>query len=160
MPPKFISLVVALSSAASSADAFQAVTAGNMPPVGSAVPRILPREARGKLEVDAGWLANSFVPRKYKSPWWARNPHVSTIIGSGEVQRKFFGRGGPKVNYRRERWSTPDGDFLDVDFLEAYKLQGENQEGGAIVESAPIAILTHGLESTSSAPLTAKMALA
>lgn len=66
--------------------------------------------------------------------------------------------------YRREKWSTPDGDFIHVDFLD---VPGEQEAGGESRrsgtddnDSAPFAVLTHGLESTSVAPLTARMALA
>lgn len=70
--------------------------------------------------------------------------------------------------YRRERWSTPDGDFIHVDFLDVPGEQeadsaagGEARQSGADDDdSAPFAVLTHGLESTSTAPLTARMALA
>ncbi len=81
------------------------------------------------------------------------------------------------MEYRRERWDTPDGDFLDVDFLDTPGgkagggLGGQKQGSGSAGAGAtwagrpdsstvPFAVLTHGLESTSTAPLTAKMALA
>ncbi|CAN0531016.1 unnamed protein product, partial [Laminaria digitata] len=63
----------------------------------------------------------------------------------------------PQIVYRRERWDTPDGDFVDIDFLDTPGGGGESLNGDS---SAPFAVLTHGLESTSSAPLTARMALA
>ncbi|CAN0540693.1 unnamed protein product, partial [Ectocarpus sp. 12 AP-2014] len=62
-------------------------------------------------------VIDGFAPRKYSAPWWATNDHFSTIFGSGEIQKRF-GVKGPEVVYRRERWNTPDGDFLDVDFLD------------------------------------------
>jgi len=43
---------------------------------------------------------------------------------------------GAPPNYRRERWTTPDGDFIDVDW------QGEALE-------APLLVLFHGLEGSS-----------
>lgn len=66
---------------------------------------------------------------------------------------------------------TPDGDFIDVDFLDTPYGNGieqkKQQVGGLAAgfnqgetDSAPFAVLTHGLESTSTAPLTARMALA
>jgi uncharacterized protein len=44
---------------------------------------------------------------------------------------------GPRPVYRRERWTTPDGDFVDVDFQPAADPQ------------APWLILFHGLEGSS-----------
>jgi len=43
------------------------------------------------------------------------------------------------VRYRRERWTTPDGDFVDVDFAE-----GPHQ-----APAAPLLVLFHGLEGSS-----------
>jgi len=43
----------------------------------------------------------------------------------------------PPPAYRRERWATPDGDFIDVDFVDAPDAQ------------APQLVLLHGLEGTS-----------
>jgi predicted alpha/beta-fold hydrolase len=44
------------------------------------------------------------------------------------------------VNWRRERWTTPDQDFVDVDFCEA----------AASNSAKPLLVLFHGLEGSSS----------
>jgi len=59
-----------------------------------------------------------------------QNPHVHTIYAA------LRGRFQSKPAYRRERWDTPDGDFVDVDFLGS----GDN---------APLVVLFHGLEGSS-----------
>jgi predicted alpha/beta-fold hydrolase len=45
----------------------------------------------------------------------------------------------PRVEYRRERWSTPDADFVDVDFALPEPADA----------AAPILVLFHGLEGSS-----------
>jgi predicted alpha/beta-fold hydrolase len=45
----------------------------------------------------------------------------------------------PRPAWRRERWELPDGDFLDVDRLDASQ------------PAAPVALLCHGLEGSSTA---------
>ncbi|HET9204718.1 MAG TPA: alpha/beta fold hydrolase [Burkholderiaceae bacterium] len=42
----------------------------------------------------------------------------------------------PDVAWRRERWDAPDGDFIDVDFVDA-------------AQGAPLLVLLHGLEGSS-----------
>jgi len=44
----------------------------------------------------------------FSSPWWLPGGHLQTIVPS------LFQP--PRVPLRRERWDTPDGDFIDVDF--------------------------------------------
>ena len=44
----------------------------------------------------------------YSSPWWLPGGHLQTIYASL--------RPPPRVPLQRERWDTPDGDFIDVDF--------------------------------------------
>ena len=65
----------------------------------------------------------------YRSPWWLPGGHLQTIW---PVARK-----GPLPHYRRERWDTPDGDFIELDWLRA----GEPR--------APLVVLFHGLEGSS-----------
>ncbi len=64
----------------------------------------------------------------FQPPWKYRNAHYSTFIPY------LFGR-TPKVMYSRTRISTPDDDFLDLDFI---------KKG-----SPKLAVLCHGLEGDS-----------
>lgn len=70
----------------------------------------------------------SAVP--YRPAPWLTNPHLQTVWGR-------VGRRGPGLPpHRRERWDTPDGDFVDLVRLEAKS------------STAPTFLLLHGLEST------------
>lgn len=46
--------------------------------------------------------------RSFRSPWWLPGGHLQTIAASLLPP--------PRVALTRERWDTPDGDFVDVDF--------------------------------------------
>jgi len=69
--------------------------------------------------------------KTYLPPFWLRNGHIHTIFAS-----KFLSV--DSVPYERERWNTPDGDFIDVDLLRA-----NNQR---------VIVLGHGLEGSSDRP--------
>jgi len=66
------------------------------------------------------------VSHTYTPAWWLPGPHLRTLWG------KFFRRVEP-VPTRRERWDTPDGDFVDVVRLDAPR-------------GRPRVLLLHGLE--------------
>ena len=68
----------------------------------------------------------------YQAPWWLPGGHLQTIWPALYARRAH----GARPRYRRERWSTPDGDFIDVDWL-----QGEPRE--------TLLVLFHGLEGSS-----------
>lgn len=68
----------------------------------------------------------------YQAPHWLRGGHMQTIWPARFAPQPF-------VVYRRERWETPDGDFIDVDL--------PNPE--ASNPSAPFIVLFHGLEGDS-----------
>jgi predicted alpha/beta-fold hydrolase len=68
----------------------------------------------------------SSVPT-YRPPWWYRGKHLQTLWGP-------LLRPGRRPPLRRERVETPDGDFLDLDWL-------AGRERGA-----PLVIILHGLE--------------
>jgi len=64
----------------------------------------------------------------YEAPGWLKGPHAQTIWPLAIK--------GLRPKMRRKRWATPDGDFIDLDFLP----QQEKQ---------PLVILFHGLEGSS-----------
>lgn len=68
----------------------------------------------------------------YSAPWWLPGGHLQTIYAS------LFAP-APRVHYRRTRWETPDGDFIDLDW-------GEEPDLGA---ERPLVALFHGLEGSS-----------
>jgi len=49
----------------------------------------------------------------YVPPWWLPGGHLQTIWPA-RLSRPWT---GPPPAWRRERWTTPDDDFVDVDFL-------------------------------------------
>ena len=71
-------------------------------------------------------------PPEFIAPRWLRSAHAQTIYAS-----KFCPQ--PGVAFRRERWDTPDGDFIEVDFIDAPQA----------ARPAPWLLLFHGLEGSS-----------
>ena len=68
----------------------------------------------------------------YQAPWWLPGGHLQTIWPALVARRAR----GARPQYRRERWPTPDGDFIDVDWL-------------AGQPHAALLVLFHGLEGSS-----------
>lgn len=67
----------------------------------------------------------------FQAPAWLRNAHAQTIW---PLLRK-----GTLPAYRRQRWDTPDGDFIDVDWIDG-------------LPDKPCVVLFHGLEGSSRSP--------
>ena len=65
----------------------------------------------------------------YPAPRWLPGGHLQTIYPA-----KFIAK--PTVAYRRERWDTPDDDFIDLDFVDGKM-------------SLPFIVMFHGLEGSS-----------
>lgn len=65
-----------------------------------------------------------------QAPAWLPGGHLQTIWAA----RVARAEDGPPVAWRRERWNTPDADFVDVDWVDAPK------------PDAPTVVLFHGLE--------------
>ena len=73
----------------------------------------------------------------YRAPWWLPGGNAQTIY-SAKLARRYD---GAKPRWVRERWATPDGDFVDVDW---------RFDDVALPDDAPLLILFHGLEGSSS----------
>ena len=71
---------------------------------------------------------------RYTAPLWLPGGHSQTIWPA-LFARRFD---GPAPRFRRERWTTPDADFIDVDWLD-----------GPISKGQPLLVLFHGLEGSS-----------
>jgi predicted alpha/beta-fold hydrolase len=72
----------------------------------------------------------------YRAPWWLPGGHLQTLYSAlGPA---------PRVAWRRERWDTPDGDFIELD------------RAGA--DHGPMLVLFHGLEGGSSSHYARKIA--
>lgn len=65
----------------------------------------------------------------YQAPWWLPGGHLQTLYAALAP--------APRIAWRRERWDTPDGDFIDLDWI--------GNEG-------PLIAIFHGLEGSSSSP--------
>lgn len=74
----------------------------------------------------------------YRAPWWLPGGHLQTIAP--------VLAGAPRVAWRRERWDTPDGDFVDVD-------RAGDGDG-------PLVALFHGLEGGSGSHYSRRLATA
>lgn len=72
---------------------------------------------------------------KYIAPAWLPGGNLQTIWPALYSHRVF----GPHPHYTRERWATPDADFVDVDWLVRL----------ADTPSKTLLVLFHGLEGSS-----------
>ncbi|MFT5644407.1 MAG: putative alpha/beta-fold hydrolase [Janthinobacterium sp.] len=74
-------------------------------------------------------MINPEASMNYDAPFWLPSGHLQTIYPALCIAR-------PDVAFRRERWDAPDGDFIDVDFVDGKPGQ-------------PLLVLFHGLEGSS-----------
>lgn len=77
--------------------------------------------------------------KPYVAPWWLPGGHLQTLYAVPFARRA-------RVSYRRERWDTPDADFVDLDWLtsDAAPQRSEGRD-----EETPLVVLFHGLEGCS-----------
>jgi uncharacterized protein len=101
----------------------------------------------------------------YRAPWWLPGGNLQTIWAALGARRVF----GSQPKFRRERWVAPDGDFVDVDWMEnraptlvtactALPPAGAGLAGGgpaqrpagrSAADEQPLLVLFHGLEGSS-----------
>lgn len=108
----------------------------------------------------SGYKPDSLPP----SPVWLRGcgrlgGHVQTIWTALYAQTY---QGTPPI-YRRERWTTPDYDFIDVDWLDTPQLQPSPlapfpASTSKSLTHLPLMVLFHGLEGSSQSPYALAMA--
>jgi predicted alpha/beta-fold hydrolase len=79
----------------------------------------------------------------YQAPVWLPGGHLQTLYPPLFARR-------PRVAYRRERWDTPDGDFIDLDWLDEPSAVSGQQSARPEVLLMPLVALFHGLEGSSS----------
>lgn len=83
-------------------------------------------------------------PWDYHAPVWVPGGHAQTIAAALWA-RRFW---GDAPLWARERWTTPDGDFVDVDRLHATGEHPTSLNGG-MPTPRPLLVLFHGLEGSS-----------
>jgi len=95
----------------------------------------------------------------YAAPWWLPGGNLQTIWAALRSQR-FLGQ---QPVFRRERWTAPDHDFVDVDWSVQTEtdtqqsspsagIPGQDQDERSAVKSAgtkPLLVVFHGLEGSS-----------
>jgi uncharacterized protein len=70
----------------------------------------------------------------FDAPWWLPGGNLQTLWAALLARR----HDGPAPRFRRERWTTPDHDFVDVDHADH-----------PVADGAPLLVLFHGLEGSS-----------
>jgi predicted alpha/beta-fold hydrolase len=79
-------------------------------------------------------------------PFWLRNRHLQTVW-------PVLVAAAPPVRYRRERWTTPDGDFIDLDWAVSIPSPvpglAPGRGPGIPPADGPLVALFHGLEGCS-----------
>jgi len=87
----------------------------------------------------------------YRAPWWLPGGHLQTVYASLFATRV-------RVTYRRETWDTPDGDFVEVDWLACPSAASARRAPVAADSPTtepmhpakpPLVVLFHGLEGSS-----------
>lgn len=82
---------------------------------------------------------NRSVEVPFRAPRGVGGAHAQTLWA-------YLGQSAPTVQYHRERMETPDGDFVDLDWL-------GDREG-----QSPLLVVLHGLEGNAKAPYIRRLA--
>jgi hypothetical protein len=86
------------------------------------------RPSASRDSYDALGNAAPFIA--YEAPGWLPGGQLQTIYA-------YYLRQTPAFTYRRERWETPDRDFIDIDWLDTF------------TQESRLLVLFHGLEGCS-----------
>ncbi len=80
--------------------------------------------------------------KAYRAPAWLPGGNLQTIWAATRARRHL----GPPPRFTRERWTTPDGDFIDVDHLQP---AASSVNPPLAAAAARHLVLFHGLEGSS-----------
>jgi uncharacterized protein len=92
-------------------------------------------------------ITNHAFVNSYRAPRWLPGGHAQTIYAALLVRRE-------RVVYRRQRWDTPDGDFIDLDWTEETpdarrQMPAAGSTRPSTPDTRPLVVLFHGLEGSS-----------
>jgi predicted alpha/beta-fold hydrolase len=82
------------------------------------------------------------INSKFRPPWWLRNPHAQTLWAAMVLRL-------PTHTTTRERLTTPDDDFVDIDWSDAHI---HSNCAIASIDKTPIVVIFHGLAGSSASP--------
>jgi len=125
-----------------------------------------------EIQSHAAEIAHSFYAKEFRPAFFAKNPHLQTIVGTlARQESMYFPATGNLILSKfqwdqRERVETPDGDFFDVDWKYTSKPVEDAtvlaQQGTYFLEPksrTPLVLICHGLQSNTDSPLTKDMAI-
>ena len=78
----------------------------------------------------------------YVAPRWLPGGHLQTLYAALLAPYE-------RVSYVRERWETPDADFVDVDWVAPLSQGGLERAAAGGPTASPLVVLFHGLEGRS-----------
>ena len=76
------------------------------------------------------FVGDALLDSDYRAPLWLPGGTLQTIYA-------YYRKLTPNLNYRRERWETPDNDFIDLDWIDSAST------------AARLLVVFHGLEGCS-----------
>ena len=85
----------------------------------------------------------------YRAPWWLPGGNLQTIYAAKGLRSL----GDKPPVWQRQRWETPDNDFVDVDWLGplaaiSYQV-GTQKSLSPKAKDTPLLVFFHGLEASS-----------
>ena len=98
----------------------------------------MPPFNRRILGMSAFESENTVASTPFRAPIWLPGGHAQTIHAATWVPR-------PQVQYWRDRWETPDFDFIDLDWVD----NPDHELKAGQRDETPLVVLFHGLEGSS-----------
>lgn len=117
-------------------------------PVVLAAPAQASRQPSEDLPSLLGRSGEGLEGMNYTAPGWLPGGNVQTIWAALCARR--IRDGAPR--YLRQRWSTPDNDFIDIDWLDGPSAHGQHRDSARLPgadPAPPLIVLFHGLEGSS-----------